>query len=71
MSKLGDDDWACFLDHDAMFTTLDWYHQMESLIAEYPGAGCFTAMTNRVGNPAQIVGYELEASHLRRDKIQC
>ena len=53
-----DDDWACFLDHDAMFTTRGWYSQIVQLTQAYPRTGCFTAMTNRVGNPAQIHGFD-------------
>lgn len=55
MKTLGDDDWACFLDHDAMFTTKDWYHQLEEIIAKYPNTGVFTAKTNRIGNIPQLV----------------
>jgi hypothetical protein len=43
-----DDDWACFIDHDAMFTTPDWYPQMESIIRKNPEYSCFTVTTNRV-----------------------
>ena len=43
-----DDDWACFIDHDAMFTTPDWYPQMESVIKQNPTYSCFTVTTNRV-----------------------
>ena len=32
MNNLGDDDWACFLDHDAMFTVSDWYPRLERII---------------------------------------
>jgi len=48
-----DDDWACFLDHDAMFTTQDWNHQLYEIIDANPEYSCFTAMTNRIGNPDQ------------------
>ena len=51
-----DDDWACFIDHDAMFTTRDWYAQLTRVVSRHPDAGCFTAMTNRIGNPAQVHG---------------
>ena len=27
-----DDDWACFLDHDAIFTPATWYKQLNALI---------------------------------------
>lgn len=42
-----DDDWGCFIDHDAMFTTPDWYHQLCEIIKKYPQFSCFTATTNR------------------------
>ena len=43
-----DDDWACFIDHDAMFTTPDWYPQMEVIIEANPEYSCFTVAANRV-----------------------
>jgi len=48
MERLEDDDWAVFLDHDAMFTTYTWYKLVEKAIATYPGVGVFTGTTNRV-----------------------
>jgi hypothetical protein len=42
-----DDDWACFIDHDAMFTTPDWYPRIERIIRDNPQYSCYTAMTNR------------------------
>jgi GT2 family glycosyltransferase len=59
MNMISDDDWACFLDHDAMFTTLDWYKQLEDIIAglsdSHQDACLLTACTNRIGNPEQLV----------------
>ena len=52
MERLEDDDWACFLDHDAMFTTENWYHQLESIIKKHPAFGLFAAKTNRIGGDA-------------------
>ena len=52
-----DDDWACFIDHDAMFTTRDWYGQLTQIVRRHHDAGCFTAMTNRIANPAQVHRY--------------
>lgn len=49
-----DDDWACFIDHDAMFTTYDWYHQLCEIIKNHPEYSCFTATTNRVAASWQI-----------------
>jgi len=55
MELIGDDDWACFLDHDAMFTTEDWFRQLGNIIAENPTYGLLTACTNRIGNPEQKI----------------
>lgn len=59
MAMISDEDWACFLDHDAMFTTLNWYKQLEEIVNDLPsscqGAGLLTACTNRIGNPEQVV----------------
>jgi hypothetical protein len=47
MNMISDDDWACFLDHDAMFTTLDWYKQLEDIVenlsSSHPDARLLTA----------------------------
>jgi GT2 family glycosyltransferase len=56
MGLLGPCQWGCFIDHDAAFTTPDWYKQLEFAIKKYPDAGVFTAMTNRIGNPDQRLG---------------
>lgn len=57
-----DDDWICFLDHDAMFTTDDWYKQLEEIagmIESKPELqkqiGLLTVLTNRIGNVEQII----------------
>lgn len=51
-----DDDWACFLDHDAMFTTSDWYHQLSDIVKESPNLEAFGARTNRLNSTYQLVG---------------
>lgn len=56
MALLPADAWACFLDHDAMLTTRQWYRQLEEAIACQPDAGAFAAMTNRIAAPWQQVG---------------
>lgn len=53
-SRLRPDDHVCFLDHDAVFTTYDWFRQLSEAIERYPDAGLFGAMTNRIGNKQQI-----------------
>jgi len=54
MERLQPEDWCCFLDHDAIFTTRGWYPQLLKAIADKPEAGLFTAMTNRIGRKTQI-----------------
>jgi len=54
MSKLADDDWALFLDHDATFTVKQWYPQMEEIIERNPEFGAFTSLMNRVGNQFHV-----------------
>jgi len=49
-----DDDWACFIDHDAVFTTKTWYHQLNGIIEKNPEFSCFTGMTNKVYASWQI-----------------
>ena len=48
-----DEDWACFLDHDAMFTTIDWYKLLQDVITGNPEYSLLTAVTNRIGNAQQ------------------
>lgn len=62
MELIEDDDWACFIDHDAMFTTPDWFKQIQKVIAANPEYGCLSAIANRVGNPAQKVA-NLQDTH--------
>ena len=62
MELLKDNDWACFLDHDAMFTTTDWYHQLQEIIADNPEYSCLSAVTNRIGNPQQKIA-NLKPNH--------
>lgn len=48
MTLIPDDDWMCFLDHDILLTTRDWYRQLVEAIAFKPDAGAFVAVTNRI-----------------------
>jgi hypothetical protein len=51
-----DKDWGCFLDHDAMFTTDDWYQQISKIIRIHKNVGAFGVRANRVGYRWQMVG---------------
>lgn len=55
MNLVNDDDWVLFLDHDAYFTTKNWYGQIEDIIEVNPEYGVFSCVSNRVGNPVQRV----------------
>lgn len=52
MELLPDDAWACFLDHDMMLTTREWYRQLVEA-ATFKPDGAFTAITNRIASPWQ------------------
>lgn len=67
MAILPDDAWACFMDHDMMLTTREWYRQLEEAIAFKPEAGAFVAMTNRIAAPWQRVG-ERESHDIKRHR---
>jgi GT2 family glycosyltransferase len=54
MSRLLPRDWCCFIDHDALWTTRDWYKQLSAAIAAHKDAGLIVAVTNRVGRKEQI-----------------
>lgn len=56
MSLLPKDGWACFLDHDMMFTTKHWYEQLEEAIDFAPKVGALAAMTNRIARTWQQAG---------------
>ncbi|NTV97774.1 MAG: hypothetical protein HGA70_01235 [Chlorobiaceae bacterium] len=53
------DDWVCFIDHDAMMTTFEWYKMLETVVETIEQKkmpiGLLTAVTNRIGNNEQII----------------
>jgi GT2 family glycosyltransferase len=53
MNLLSDTDTALFVDHDAMFTTGDWYRCIELALEENPSFSCLTCITNRIGRHYQ------------------
>jgi len=56
MGRLGADEWALFVDHDAMPTTALWHRQFREAIEFRPDAGAFVAMTNRIASSWQRCG---------------
>ena len=71
MGMVNDDDWVCFLDHDAMFTTHAWYKQLEQVVERIEEAklpiGLLTAVTNRIGNVEQIIFNKISAEAQNHD----
>jgi hypothetical protein len=53
MRILTDEDWACFLDHDAMWTTNSWYTQIQQAITTHSEYGLIYCMTNRINPTVQ------------------
>jgi len=53
MEMLPEDGWACFLDHDAAWTTRKWYPQVVEAAIRYPETGLFTCYTNRIASSWQ------------------
>lgn len=50
-----DNDYACFVDGDTIFTTPNYGTVIQKIAELYPNVECFTAMTNRVNCKWQIV----------------
>jgi len=50
-----ENDFACFVDGDAMFTTPDYGHQIEEIISKYSWCNIFTAVTNRISREEQCI----------------
>jgi GT2 family glycosyltransferase len=48
MQLISDDDWMCFLDHDAMLLTPDAPVILHEYATRYPDAGLLTCYTNRI-----------------------
>jgi len=55
LSQHPDKDWLAIIDHDAMFTTYDWYPQLQHAIQENPKAKAFTCRVNRLASLRQMV----------------
>lgn len=50
-------EWACFLDHDAMWLTKDWYADLTEAAhyAGKSGIGLLSCVTNRIGTGVQRI----------------
>jgi GT2 family glycosyltransferase len=56
MERLHDNDWALFVDHDALIVTPDWYRLFDDASQKVPDCGFITARTNRVYSQWQREG---------------
>ncbi len=54
MSLVGDNDWVCFIDGDAVHTSHFFGKRIEDVITANPEYSMFTCLTNRIGRPYQI-----------------
>jgi GT2 family glycosyltransferase len=75
LERLKPEDHCVFLDHDACWTTRDWYKQILQAIERYPDAGLFGAVTNRIGNKDQVVagapaGHDMAAHRIFGKALQ-
>lgn len=48
MSRIGDDEWGCLIDHDILFLTPDAINILHGYVERYPDAGLLTCYTNRI-----------------------
>jgi GT2 family glycosyltransferase len=59
MELVAEDDWVCYIDHDSMMTTPEWYKMLEEAVETIQQKnlpiGLLTAVTNRIGNNEQII----------------
>lgn len=63
MQLIEEDDWACFLDHDAIWTTREWYRQLVAAIRTVPDAGLITAIASRGWQTWQCADKKNENNH--------
>lgn len=56
MKQVNDEDYVCFVDGDATFTTHYFGKQIEDIISKYKECEFFTCVTNRVGSVWQLSG---------------
>jgi len=52
-----DDDWACFLDHDAVWTTNNWYVQLQKVVEDEKNKeyGLYSVLCSKIGNSHQML----------------
>lgn len=74
MARLRPEEWAVFLDHDAMILCNDFWSDLAHAIAAHPDAGAIVCWTNRTGNARQKAkappGDDIRAHTMRAQAIR-
>ena len=60
-----DDDYACFIDRDAMFLMPNYGHILQSIVEKYPECGAFTAKCNRIGSKWQLANVDWKNDNIK------
>lgn len=55
LTQHDENDWLAVIDHDAMFTTGNWYQQMVKVIEDNPNCKGLTGRVNRMATQEQMV----------------
>jgi len=55
LTQHDENDWLAVIDHDAMFTTGNWYQQMVKVIEDNPNCKGLTGRVNRMATEEQMV----------------
>ena len=71
MALLPDDnDFACFVDGDTIFTTSDYGHTIQQAVNTYYNVNCFTCFTNRVRCKEQVLqGINYESNDIEYHRL--
>jgi hypothetical protein len=56
-----DEDYGCLMDGDTMINDPEWDIFIREVLKQNPDGGMFTCMTNRIGNPPQLIDGEKNA----------
>ena len=61
-----DDDFACFVDGDTIFSTPNYGHIIQSVVDENPEVKLFTCYTNRIGCKWQVApGIDIDSNDMK------
>ena len=60
-----DDDFACFIDRDAMFLMPNYGHLLQDIVDNHPECGAFTAKCNRIGSKWQLANVDWKNDNIK------